>query len=139
MEVFRRIRSIEAPDLDDLAHVNNVVWIRFMVEVAVAHSCAVGLDKSAYEKVGGVWVVSRHEVDYLRPASLGERILEETWVSALRGPLCTRRYRFRRDGDGELLVQASTQWAFVDTRTHRPRRVPPAVAERFVVTVIPEA
>jgi acyl-CoA thioesterase FadM len=38
--VFSRHRSIEESDLDALDHVNNVVWLRFMVELADAHSSA---------------------------------------------------------------------------------------------------
>lgn len=130
--MFRRTRTIEARHIDELGHVNNVVWVRFVVELAGAHSAAVGLDLATLrERIGGLWIVHRHEVDYHRPARLGEEILEETWISEMRGALSQRHARFRRREDGALLVTATTRWAFVDAVRLRPRRIPPQVRDAF--------
>ena len=88
--VFRRSRVVQARDLDALDHVNNVVWVRFVVELANAHSCSVGLDLDTLRGLGGVWVVQRHELDYHRAAGLGDEIDEATWVSEMRGARCLR-------------------------------------------------
>ena len=40
--VFERTRVVSAEDLDQLGHVNNVVWLRFVVELAEAHARASG-------------------------------------------------------------------------------------------------
>ena len=130
--VFRRVRRIEARHIDELGHVNNVVWVRFVVELAGAHSAAVGLDLATLRKrIGGLWIVHRHEVDYHRPAALGEEILEETWIAQMRGALSLRQARFRRRDDAALLVTATTHWAFVDATRLRPRRIPPEVRDAF--------
>ena len=84
--IFRRTRVVTDEDLDALGHVNNVVWVRFIVELANAHSSAVGLDWRAYRKLGGMWIVRRHEIDYARSALPGEEIVEETWISRMKGP-----------------------------------------------------
>ena len=78
--VFRRTRTVSDADIDAFGHVNNLVWIRFVVELADAHSRAAGLDPSAYRKIGGFWIVRRHEIDYHAPALPDERIVEETWI-----------------------------------------------------------
>ncbi len=131
--VFRGHRSIEKTDLDDLDHVNNVVWLRFMVELADAHSSAVGLDAEAYHRLGGLWFVRRHEIDYHRSASLGDSIVEETWLSELEGAHCVRQTRFRNRETGDLLVGGNTLWVWVDALRQRPRRIPPEVSDRFTV------
>ena len=131
--VFRRTRIVRDEDTDALGHVNNVTWVRFVVELADAHSRAVGLDWDAYQRIGGMWIVRRHEIDYARAAAPGEQIHEETWVEFARGARSQRRSRFLRSDGQELLVEASTDWAFVDTKRQRPKRIHPEVIQRFSV------
>ncbi len=130
--VFRRRRTVVDRDLDALEHVNNVVWLRFVVELAYAHSEAVGLDLPRLRELGGVWVVQRHELDYHRPAELGDEILEETWVSKIAGARSVRHARLRSVREGSLHLEAVTKWAFVDPASGRPRRLPREVIDCFV-------
>ncbi len=132
---FRRRRIIAPEHIDELDHVNNVVWLSFAVELAMAHSAVLGLDMATYRKVGGVWVARRHEIDYLRSAALGDEIVEETWVVQMRAARSIRRARFTTPG-GDELVRCCMEWAFVDPASQRPRRVPADVLERF--TPIPD-
>lgn len=136
--VFRRLRRIGAEDVDAYGHVNNVAWVRFVVELAEAASRAAGFGAAAYRALGGVWIVRRHEIDYHRPALPGETVIEETWVESMRGAASVRRSRFLRASDGAILVEARTRWAFVDARTHRPRRIPRALLEGFPARGTPE-
>ena len=129
--VFRRERTVKPEDLDALGHVNNAVWVRFIVELADAHSSSLGLDWKAYRRLGGMWIVRRHEIDYLVSATCDERVVEETWIQAMRGARSERRARFTRQRDGVVLLQSLTQWAFVDTRSQRPRRIAPEVLAAF--------
>ena len=131
--VFRRTRRIREEDTDALGHVNNVAWLRFVVELANAHSQAVGLDGAAYRGLNGIWVVRRHEIDYARSATPGEEIVEETWLESLKGARSVRGSRFVRGEGGETLVEATTHWAFVDPKSQRPKRIHPEVLERFSV------
>ncbi len=131
--VFKRTRTVCDADIDAFGHVNNLVWIRFIVELADAHSRAAGLDPPAYKKIGGFWIVRRHEIDYHAPALPDERIVEETWISRLRGARSVRRCRFAREIDGKRLVSSTTHWAYVDAQTQRPRRIDAGVLQRFQV------
>ncbi len=113
-----------------LGHVNNVVWVRFVVDLATAHSEALGLDLDATRAHGGVWIVRRHQIDYRRDARAGEEITERTWVASMQGARSLRHARFC-DAEGRELVSAVTEWAFVDPEAARPRRIPKAVLARF--------
>jgi acyl-CoA thioester hydrolase len=124
---------VTAQDLDELQHVSNVVYIRWIQDVAVAHSEAAGLSLEEYRKLGAVFVVRRHEVDYLRPALAGDEVEVETRVVAKSPVTATRQTFIRRMVDGQVLVQAQTQWAYVSTTTGRPVRIPPEVTERFTI------
>ena len=129
--VFRRTRVVEAQDIDELGHVNNVRWLAFVGELAGAHAMRRGSDNDTLREQGSIWIVRRHEIDYHRSALPGEAIVEETWVEEMTGARSVRHSRFTREADGALLVSAITTWAFVDSKTQRPRRIPAEMIERF--------
>ena len=60
----------------------------------------IGWDLAAYRRAGGVFVVRRQEVDYLRPAFLGERLRVETCVEALSRVTRPRSGRRRCEDPG---------------------------------------
>lgn len=128
--IFRRDRTVAARDIDLLGHVNNVVWVRYVVELAAAHADALGVGFEATRELGGIWIVRRHDVLYHANVSGGSTIRESTWVSSLRGALSLRHARFESEA-GVLLVEADTEWAYVDATTLKPRRVPAGLRERF--------
>jgi len=115
--------------IDVLGHVNNAVWVQWMEQVAVAHWEAVAdpRHKDAY-----FWVVVRHEIDYLRPAFEGDRIVARTWVGeAPKGAKFDRHLEFAGE-DGRVCVRARTDWAIIDKAAGRPIRVPPEVVAPFL-------
>jgi acyl-CoA thioester hydrolase len=135
--VFRRTRVVRERDCDQLGHVNNLSWVRWVVEVAEAHSAALGFPFETMRARGGVWVVRHQDLHYLRGAHPGDEIRETTWVSTMRAATSTRHARFHA-ADGTLLFAANTLWAFVDVARLRPRRVLPDVVARFDL-VAPDA
>jgi acyl-CoA thioester hydrolase len=128
--IFRRERTVAPRDVDLLGHVNNVVWVRFVVELAAAHADALGAGFEATRALGGIWIVRRHALVYHANVPLGAKIRESTWISSLRGALSLRHARFESEA-GVLLVEADTEWAYVDATTLRPRRVPAEVRARY--------
>ncbi len=120
---------VPSSDIDDLGHAGNVAWIRWVNDIATAHSASVGLDLAAYRKLGLLWVVRRHDIEYLRSAKEGERVTATTWIESVRGASSVRRTDFTRDA--ELLARASTTWVLIRIDTGRPTRVPASLIERY--------
>jgi acyl-CoA thioester hydrolase len=118
-------------DLDAQAHVNNVVYVRWVQDAAVAHWEALTTPETRAE-VG--WVLLRHEIDYHRPARLGDEVRVRTAVGHLEG-LTFERLTEIRDAGGQLLAKSRTLWCPVDPRTGRPRRV--SAELRAVFSVAP--
>ena len=121
--------TAQAADIDELGHVNNAVWVRWLQDVATAHWLALAdpAHVAAY-----LWVVVRHEIDYARPLRLGETVTARTWVEGLpRGAKFDRRVDFIGFG-ARLHVTARTTWAIVDKATGRALRVPAEVAAPFL-------
>jgi acyl-CoA thioester hydrolase len=127
--------DVSPADIDGLGHVNNIAYLRWIQEVAVAHSAAVGLDFDAYVKLGAVFVVRRHEVDYLRPVLRGDRIEARTWIDSAMAAKCLRATDLVRVSDGERVAKAMTTWGYVDATTGRPTRIPDGVREAFGMPV----
>jgi acyl-CoA thioester hydrolase len=122
---------VEPSDIDELGHANNVVWVRWVNEAAIAHSRSVGLGAETYFSLGVLWVVRRHDIEYLAPALAGERLEAITWVADLRGATSLRRTVIRRQGETRVLSRAATTWALIDANTQKPKRIPPEILGRY--------
>jgi len=116
-------------DIDELGHVNNAVWVKWVQDIAVAHWQAVA---PAAHREAHIWVVTRHEIDYRGNVSLGETVTAETWVpDPPRGARFDRCVRFL-GADGKPKVEARTTWALLDRATGRILRIPTEVAAPFL-------
>lgn len=131
--MFSLTFTAEPADIDELGHVNNAVWVRWMERLAVVHWHALA---SAEEQAAYVWVVTRHEIDYRGNVREGETVTGETWVpDGPRGARFDRHARFV-GADGRVKVAAVTTWALLDRATGRLLRVRPELAERFLPTPV---
>ena len=127
--VFTHPVTALAEHIDELGHVNNAVWVQWIQEVALAHWYSVA--DPAHQDIY-VWVVVRHEIDYLRAAFAGDVLTASTWVGeAPKGARFDRHMEFVGD-DGKVRVRARTQWAIIDKASGRPIRVPPEVVAPFL-------
>ena len=127
--IFEMTFAAEPEHIDELGHVNNAVWVQWVQQVAVAHWEAVA---EAAHKQAYYWVVVRHEIDYLRAAHEGDRIVARTWVGeAPQGARFERFVEFT-GADGKACVRARTTWAIIDKAAGRPVRVPREVIAPFV-------
>ncbi|MFL5521234.1 MAG: acyl-CoA thioesterase [Gemmatimonadales bacterium] len=115
-------------DIDELGHVNNIVYLRWVQEAAVAHWRALA---PADAQASLAWVVLRHEIDYSRPAMLGDELLARTWVGAAEGLSFERHTEIVRRRDARVLARARTLWCPVDMASGRPRRVGEDVRRLF--------
>ena len=129
MTPFERRFTATCAEIDELGHVNNAAWVRWIQDIATAHwrGVAPPAHIDAY-----VCVVTRHEIYYLRALGPGETVTGRTWVGeAPRGARFDRHVEFTGD-DGKVRVRARTTWAILDKATGRPLRVPAEVAAPFL-------
>jgi len=125
--------EVRREDVDELGHAGNLVYVRWVLEAALAHSTSVGLDQAAYLARREVWVVRSHEIHYLRPALPGERLEIETRIASMAAANSIRRTRILRASDRVELCRATTDWAFLDLDRGRPRRIPQDIRSRFAI------
>lgn len=126
---YTKIIIIPASAIDENGHVNNVVYVQWMQDLALEH----------YSNIGGIeaqgpnstWVIRKHSIEYFLPAFEGEEIEARTWVEELRKVRSLRMYEFVRKSDGKVLVKGETDWVFMDTQTGRPKAIPVEVEKIF--------
>ena len=129
-EVFVTTQKLRFCDTDKLGHVNNVAYLRWVQDVAVAHWRTVA---SAAEQARLWWIVVRHEIDYKHPAYLGDRIVAKTWVGTASRIRFERHTELLRESDRCLLAKARTLWCPIDAATGKPASVGPDIRARFSV------
>lgn len=115
-------------DIDELGHVNNTVYLRWVQDVATEHWRATA-DSAAQETIA--WVVVRHEIDYKAPAVSGDDVLLRTWLGHGSRATFERFTEIQRTKDRLLLARARTLWCPINATTRRPIRVPAEVRAQF--------
>ena len=116
--VFTLKITVSSKDIDTLKHVNNLVYVKWMDKIATEHYAFLTKDNPLPQYV---WVVTRHEIDYLKQATLGDKITVKTWVGETKGVTSVRFMNFYKDN--LLLVKAKTVWLMLDSKTFKPARI----------------
>ena len=118
--------NVTKNQIDLLNHVNNVVYVHWILDAAQKHWTYLSSEimNSKY-----VWVVLRHEIDYLAPAKFNDKIQINTWVEKTIGAKSIRTVEIFK---GEkLLVKSKTTWCLLDKQTMKPLRIPAEIMELF--------
>ncbi|MFK8059933.1 MAG: acyl-CoA thioesterase [Polaribacter sp.] len=116
--IFTLKITVSAEDIDNLQHVNNLVYLKWMDKIATTHWTFLTKENPLPQYV---WVVMRHEIDYLKQAGLGDEITVKTWVGDTKGITSVRFMEFYKND--VLLVKAKTIWAMLDSKTYKPARI----------------
>lgn len=125
---FELALEIIPSDIDELGHVNNVVYLRWTQDVATAHW---GAAATAAQKEAIAWVAVRHEIDYKLPALPGDAIIASTWVGEADSVKFERFVEILRGSDRKVLAAVRTLWCPISRASGRVTRVDPAVRRVF--------
>jgi acyl-CoA thioester hydrolase len=125
---FELHMRIKPENIDELGHVNNVVYLSWVQDVAMAHW--VFLTTPA-QREKFVWVAVRHEIDYMVPAVLHDDVLARTWTGTAHGLRFARHTEIIRVKDGKQLASAVTLWCPLARATGRPTRLTTEIAAFF--------
>ncbi len=129
-EVFIQRFPVDAADIDELGHVNNIVYLRYAQEIAIAHWRA----RASAEMVDAyVWVVMRHEIDYRAQLTLGDDVEVRTRVDETpHGAAWARFVDIYKAGAEKPSAQIVSNWCLLDAQTRRVKRVPAEIVQRFL-------
>jgi acyl-CoA thioester hydrolase len=124
---FSHSFRVSPEDIDEQCHVNNVAYLKWIQDVAVAH-WRHSASEEQLAKYG--WLTVRHEIDYKKEAFEGEEVTATTWVGEWSKVTCERFTEISRDED--LLVKSRTVWCMIDRETARPARITTELIDRFI-------
>jgi len=117
---------VSAEDIDAQNHVNNVAFVKWIQDVAVAHWFSATTEN---QRERFTWIITRHEIDYKKPAFENEEVTVKTWVGE---PTRVSWERFTEIKRGEsLLVKARSVWCLIDRETLKPTRITSELKELF--------
>ena len=129
--IFEFQHHVRPEEIDRVGHVNNLHYLRWLQDAAVAHSAAQGWPSHAYFEHGHGWVARSHFIEYLAPAFVEDNIIVRTWIHDMKRITSMRRYFILRASDGKRLVKAETNLAFVHFSDHQLCRIPVEVSGSF--------
>lgn len=122
--------KVQSSDIDQLGHVNNVVYLKWTQDIATEHWYA-SATKEQIETL--LWVVTRHEIEYKRPAYYQDTVLSRTWVGKATKRYFERYTDFHLKSNGKILAKVTTLWAPVDLITKKRISVNSDVYEMFSI------
>jgi acyl-CoA thioester hydrolase len=128
MQNYSIVKTVSQNDLDDLSHVNNVVYLEWIQEISKKH-----WEKASNKvKDNYIWVVRRHDITYYDAAKLKDEVLINTSIKNTKGPISYRLVEMRNNKTQKLLVKSITEWCLLNSTTLKPIRVPDIIKDLFL-------
>ena len=128
MKIFKKKIVVSKKHLDDLNHVNNIVYIHWILDIAKRHWESL-VSSQTLENYH--WVLLDHNIKYLRPALLKDKIKIKTFVEKTAGVKSSRVVEIYNDNSEKLLVSSITNWCLISSKTNKPCRIPKEIVEVF--------
>lgn len=124
MEKYAHRIMVKKEHLDDLKHVNNVVYLQWVQDIAAEHWFS-----KAGKESGVLWVVRKHNIEYFNAAHLNDDLDVYTWVISMSGLISKRKVAFYRGED--LICECVSDWVMLDAQSFKPKRIPKELADLF--------
>ncbi len=126
MNVYKEKVKVKKEDIDELNHVNNIVYLQWINNISANHWKSLS-NKQIDAKY--IWVAARHEIDYVKPAFLNEGITIKTYIDTIEGVKSKRKVEIYRDNI--LLAKSLTIWVLLDAKTQKVTRIPKEILNLF--------
>lgn len=125
---FQRDLRVTEEDLDEQNHVNNLEYIRWVLEISEDHWVA---KTPLHIRENYAWFVVDHYIQYKQQAFLGDELTLTTWIENYSKVKSERRVLITRKTDGKTLVEAQTNWCFIDQHTKKPTRITTEIVKPY--------
>ena len=128
MKYLEKEIIVSKNDLDDLNHVNNVVYIHWVQEIAKTHWKSLVSNEIIKNYF---WVLLEHEIKYLNPAFLNDKIRLKTYIEKTDGVKSSRIVEIYNKDTNKLLVTSKTIWCLINVKTGKPNRITEDIKKAF--------
>ncbi|NID15143.1 acyl-CoA thioesterase [Luteibacter yeojuensis] len=127
-------------DCDPFGHLNNARYIDYFINAREDHlRDTYDMDLADYAKEGLGWVVSGHDIVYVRPANYNERIVIRSSLIAMdANRLWVEMTMLNAEGT-QLKAMLWSRFTPIDVRTGRRCEHPDSFIDSFKRLVLPQA
>ncbi|MBQ0734925.1 acyl-CoA thioesterase [Aquimarina celericrescens] len=128
-KIFEYQFTVPKSAIDDMDHVNNVVYLQWVQDVAKKH-----WESKTDNNIRNtfVWVVLNHFIEYHHPAFENENITIQTWIDHHKGVKSERHTKIINSDTKKVLVTAKTMWCLLHKETLRPTRITDEISNLFL-------
>ena len=123
-------------DTDCAAVVHNIAYLRFIETARTYLAELLGLGLCEMARTQLFPVVVRTEIDYKRPAALGDRLVIHGRLESVERSRFWCAFQIVRPVDGALLVESRQMLALVQMPAGKPIRLPADWAGRYAHLVV---
>jgi acyl-CoA thioester hydrolase len=131
VSVFTSRHRVVSYELDAWGHVNNAVYLNYLEKARNDFMLQKGLEFKNFAEWGKFPVVRRASVEFIHPATSGDRLLIEGWISSHTAASFTLSYIITNEDTSRKILTGETFHVFVDKR-NRPTRIPPPFLKKFI-------
>jgi YbgC/YbaW family acyl-CoA thioester hydrolase len=118
-------------DTDCAAVVHNIAYLRFIETARTLLAERMGMGLRAMAESQQYPVVVRTEIDYRKPAALGDVLVVHGRLDSIERMRFWCAFEVRRRDDDALIVECRQMLALVQMPAGRPMRLPGEWVERF--------
>ncbi len=111
-------------DTDCAAVVHNIAYLRFIEIARTLLAGELGMKLTEMADTQRYPVVVRTEIDYRRPAKLGDQLVVEGWLDRLERVRFWCAFRIKRPADGALIAQCRQMLALMQMPQGKLLRLP---------------
>jgi YbgC/YbaW family acyl-CoA thioester hydrolase len=111
-------------DTDSGGVVSNIAYLRFIEIARTALAEELGLRLSEMEETKLYPAVVRTEIDYRRPARVGDHLVIEAWLDQVERARFWCGFRITRAADGNLIAECRQTVALVQMPAGKAVRLP---------------
>ena len=118
-------------DTDCAGVVHNIAYLRFIETARTLLAEQLGMNLKAMGTTGLYPVVVRTEIDYYKPAALGDHLVVNGWLDETTRTRFWCAFEVTRPADGARLVESRQMLALVQMPAGKPTRLPADWQTRF--------
>ncbi len=123
--------TVSSADTDMFGRLRLSALSNFLVQSAIRSADSLGFGFSNLREEKLFWVLSRMQVEILRPLRWYEPLVVETWPKDIDGILYLRDF-FVYDKDRQVAARATSGWLAIDLQSKRPKRYTGLEADRLI-------
>ena len=110
-------------------HVSLPTLCNYLQEIAGLNAENLGWGIRKLQEEGLTWMLSRLHLKVARYVPWGEKITLRTWPSGMKGRLIATRCFQGADGAGGEVLQAHSEWLYVDMKAQKIAKLPETFAD----------